>query len=76
MSRLLRDAGEALYGSRWQTEISKAIGVSDRTIRRWIAGVDDMPAGVAMDLWRIAEEHRLRLDDIIDRLKEASTPVA
>jgi len=74
MSKLLRDAGEALYGPRWQTEVARDLDVSDRTIRRWIAGAEDLPPGVAMDLWRLCEERRADLDGVIDRLKIASTP--
>ena len=56
MSRLLHDCGEALYGSRWQTELSRALEVSDRTIRRWASGADDVPPGVWMDVLRITQE--------------------
>ena len=75
MSRLLRDTGEALYGPHWQTAMSSAIGVSDRTIRRWVAGDEDLPPGVAMDLWRLCEERMLALDAVCDRLKIAATPL-
>jgi DNA-binding transcriptional regulator YiaG len=29
--------GQALYGPRWQSELARALGVSDRTVRRWSA---------------------------------------
>lgn len=74
MSKLLRDAGEALYGAQWQAPLSRDLGVADRTLRRWLAGADDLPAGVAMDLWRLAEERSLKLDEVMERLKEASMP--
>lgn len=74
MSRLLREAGEALYGPRWQTEIARALNVNDRTVRRWIAGDDEVPSGVAFDLWRLCEERMLLLDVVRDRLKAAATP--
>ncbi len=74
MSRLLRDAGEALYGPLWQASIARDLSVSDRTIRRWLSGAEDLPPGVAMDLWRLCEERRVDLDGVIDRLKMASTP--
>lgn len=73
-NRLLREAGEALYGSRWQTEISRDLGVSDRTIRRWASGADDMPAGAMTDLWRICLERAQALDALAQRLKMASAP--
>ena len=74
MSRLLHDTGEALFGPRWQSELARSLDVSDRTVRRWAAGADDLPPGVAMDLWRIALERAAQLDDVIERLKVASTP--
>jgi len=73
-SKLLRDAGEALYGARWQTDLARDLHVSDRTIRRWLAGADDMPSGVALDLWRLCEERTAEIDDLMPRLKAAATP--
>lgn len=35
----LRAAGEALYGARWQTALARELGVADRTVRRWLAGL-------------------------------------
>lgn len=29
--------GEALYGPRWQSELARALGVNERTVRRWTA---------------------------------------
>jgi hypothetical protein len=34
----LATVGEALFGPRWQTPLAEAMGVSDRTVRRWVAG--------------------------------------
>lgn len=73
-NRLLRDAGEALFGPRWQSELSRELDVSDRTVRRWIAGTEDLPPGVAMELWRLCLERAADLDAVIERLKDASTP--
>jgi hypothetical protein len=33
----LAAAGAALYGARWQTALADALGVNDRTVRRWAA---------------------------------------
>ena len=67
----LRDAGEALYGPRWQSDLARDLNISDRTMRRWAAGTD-MPPGVAIDLSRLCEERAQALDDVRDRLKAAS----
>jgi len=45
---LLREVGEALYGSRWQSDLARALGVTDRTVRRWAAG-EWQPAPAAWD---------------------------
>lgn len=73
-SKLLRDAGEALYGPLWQSQLARDLGVSDRTVRRWIAGANDVPSGAYMDLWRLCEERAADLDAVIERLKPASAP--
>jgi hypothetical protein len=33
----LEALGSALYGPRWQRELARALGVSDRQVRRWAA---------------------------------------
>lgn len=48
-SDLIQRCGEALYGRHWQAALSADLGVSDRTMRRWIAG-EPIPAGVFQDL--------------------------
>lgn len=73
-SKLLRDAGEALYGPRWQSDLARDLHVADRTMRRWLAGADDMPPGVALDLWRLCDERLQAIEEVRDRLKAAATP--
>lgn len=73
MSWLLKDAGEALYGPRWQSELARDLGISDRTMRRMVAGAVDLKPGMAMDLWRLCDERRRALDGVVERLKQAST---
>lgn len=74
MSKLLSDAGRALYGERWQTDLANALGVSDRTVRRWVSGVDDPRPGVYLDLLRLTQERAAELEGLADRLQEAGTP--
>ncbi len=68
-SKLLRDAGEALYGPRWQSDLARDLHVSDRTVRRWIAGRAGMPAGIALDLLRLCDERAQALSDLRGRLR-------
>lgn len=44
-SRLAR-CGLALYGERWQSDLARALGVSDRSVRAWVAGTRSIPEGV------------------------------
>lgn len=74
VSRLLVECGEALYGSRWQCEMARDLGIADRTVRRWVAGVTPVPCGVYLDLLRMVVERQAMLDDLASRLPEAGVP--
>lgn len=73
-SKLLKDTGEALYGPRWQSDLGRDLHVSDRTVRRWVSGSDDLPPGAALDLLRLCEERIDAIEAVLGRLKEAATP--
>ncbi len=73
-SKLLADAGAALYGPRWQTDLARDLSVSDRTVRRWAAGTADVPVGAYLDLWRLVEERAADLMVLAPKLKLAATP--
>jgi hypothetical protein len=60
---LLQRIGEALYGPRWQTDLSRDIGVADRTIRRWIADPSDIPDGAWQDILSTIERRAVEVDD-------------
>ncbi len=70
MSRVLVETGEALYGPRWQTDLARDLGVSDRTVRRWAAGTAEMPQGAYTDLLRLTQERAALLDSLAGRLRE------
>jgi Protein of unknown function (DUF1488) len=77
---ILRQIGEALYGATWQAELSKAIGVSDRSMRRWAAGTDAVPSGVWRDIHYHAESRWRTIqyfDEEVAKLlnSEVSTPL-
>lgn len=72
MSRLLVECGEALYGPRWQSELARELAVADRTVRRWVAGTSDVPAGLYLDLLRLTQERAAALDALAQRLREAA----
>lgn len=71
MSRLLVESGEALYGQQWQSALARDLGVADRTVRRWVAGSSEPPAGLWLDLLRLTQERAAQLDALADRLRSA-----
>lgn len=74
MSRLLREVGEAMYGGQWQTPLAADLGISDRHMRRMVAGDADLRPGMALDLLRLTQERALMLDALADRLRVAASP--
>ena len=69
---LIAAVGEALYGSRWQSEMARAIGVADRTMRRWVAGTHPVPAGVYAQLLELLRARRREFPQLARRLKHHS----
>lgn len=72
-TRLLHEIGAALYGPRWQTDLSRDLSVSDRTMRRWAAGADEPRQGVFLDLHRILLERAMTLDALAERTMWAAS---
>ena len=61
---MLTTIGEALYGLRWQTQLAIDVGVSDRTVRRWVSGEDVPRLGILLDLRDIMMRKRQRLEEL------------
>ena len=63
---LVRDVGALLFGPHWQRELAKALGVSERNMRRWVAGEARPPEDISARLLalidaRIVALHTVRL---------------
>lgn len=71
---LLTRCGVALYGAYWQTDLADALDISDRTVRRWVAGDTPVPAGVYADLMRLMLERAQTLDDLVEECRRAGAP--
>ena len=56
--------GVALYGPRWQTQLATDVGVSDRTVRRWVSGEDTPRLGVLLNLRDIMTRKREQLEKL------------
>lgn len=56
----LAEAGQALYGERWQTDLARDLGLSDgRRIRQWMSGDRPIPTGVWADITRLLRKRGL-----------------
>jgi hypothetical protein len=69
----LADIGLALYGSRWQTELAKALGVADRTVRRWASG-GGVPRDIELVLAQLARQQAKRLRLMAELLEDERLP--
>lgn len=69
--KLLKDAGEVLYGPRWQSQMARDLNVSDRTVRRWAQGAVVPKKGHYLDLIRVAKDRVMALEALVDLLKDA-----
>lgn len=65
---LLREAGEALYGARWQSDMAAALDVNRRTIRRWATGDHPIPAGAWAAIDALVRDRRRALTSIALRI--------
>ena len=59
---LLNDVGTALYGPRWFSPLAEALGVNNRSIRRWVTGECEPSPGVWRDLEGVIEDRVKDLD--------------
>lgn len=65
---LLVEAADTLFGPNHSRPLGEALGVNERTVRRWLNGDAEIPPGVWRDVERLAQERRQMLDDLIERL--------
>lgn len=58
---LLREAGEALYGTQWRSDLARDLNVADRTIRRWASGEWEVPPKALTELRALLKARGLAL---------------
>lgn len=62
----LRRAGEALYGERWQSDLSRTLGLSDvRRVRQWLAGERKIPVGVWADICALLRQRQISISSML-----------
>lgn len=65
---LIRAAGEALYGPRYESELALALDVNRRTVRRWKSGQDEPQPGVWSDLLVLINERAGKVEHLVDEI--------
>lgn len=65
---LLRRAGALLYGSGWQSELARALGVNRRTVERWAGGSREPGEEYWSEIRELLFEHRDDLAELLDEL--------
>ncbi len=59
--------GQAMYGTRWQSELAADIGESPRTLRFWLAG-ERVPPAIALKRARLAAQRQVaRIQRALDQ---------
>jgi len=66
----LRMIGECLYGELWQSQLARALGVNDRTVRRWAIG-KGAPGTYASAMIGLLAHRRAAIDDALAHLATA-----
>lgn len=65
----LAKAGETLFGDRWQTDLSRALKLSDaRRIRQWMAGERPIPVGVWADICGLLRHRQTSIQAVLKSL--------
>jgi hypothetical protein len=61
--------GEAIYGPSWRAALAIALGVGERTVRRWAAGTSGIPASLPADLAALCRRRSDELAKLAERLE-------
>ncbi len=62
----LEAAGKALFGDRWQTALSRSLGLSDaRRVRQWMAKERPIPVGVWADICGLLRQRETSIKSVL-----------
>lgn len=74
-SSFLAECGESLFGQKWRVDLAQALGVSERTVRRWAAGSSPVPGDVWLEINSLLSSRAKRLREMAALLlKQRPTP--
>jgi len=63
----LNAIGPALYGARWTTDLARAMGVTDRAVRRWQTGHFAISAARERDIRALLRERHALIYKLLTR---------
>lgn len=63
-------AGEALFGDRWQTNVSRLLDMSDRAVRYYASGEKPIPDRIAGELLDHVETRLAKLEKLAAELRK------
>jgi transposase-like protein len=66
----LRKAGFALYGEQWRSELARALGVTDRTVRRWVHDEYSIPDDARDRIMELCWQRVEMLNAVMRRLEK------
>jgi hypothetical protein len=69
---LLQQIGIFFHGEEWQAPLSRDLHVNERTMRRWVAGTEDIPRGVWRDLSVRLEIYNRTLGSLAAQVKHTA----
>jgi hypothetical protein len=68
MMKHLHEAAALLYGPRWQSDLGRALNVSDRSVRRWLAEEHALPEDMSSQLRKLIDERIAALRKVRHKL--------
>ena len=74
-SSFLAECGESLFGTKWRVDLAQALDVSERTVRRWVAGSSPVPDDVWTEIGALLSDRAKRLRDLSIAIKQLPKPV-
>ena len=71
----LQEAGRALYGDRWQTDLTRELGLKDaRRIRQWMSEDRPIPAGVWAQIAQLLRSRGFQALALASKFEKAPAP--
>jgi len=63
----LIDIGQALYGERWQTDLSNALQLSSvRRVRQWLNNERAIPGNIWADIERLIHDRNAQINQALE----------